>query len=237
MATLLQITNQVLKRLREDAALDLTTEAYHNLVGSLVADMAAEVNESMEWGQLDHEVTVAVLAATRDYDLGGSTTDRSRLLYDSCNRPMAYLFDDGADTEGQQMIQMDWKDMERRYQHDRDLTNQDPLYFSLHRDQSAPQDGWHLKLWPEPTTTRTIRIWFNTPEAELDVDTDEAVEIKAPNRPIMLGALYLALNERGEEIGEPGNVAEQRYLRALASAREDAIRQRERTGSLDWYRD
>lgn len=49
---------------------------------------------------------------------------------------------------------------------------------------------------------------------------------------VFYGALWLALNERGEEIGEPGNMAERRYLDALGMAIE---RDCQYTGSLDGW--
>jgi len=238
MATLLQTTNKVLKRLREDTVADLTGD-YANLVGSFVADIAAEVNDSGPgWSALDHTVTVSVLAATRTYDLGsGGTadlTDRSTLLHDVCGRPMVWMFDDGSDNTGDPMRYVDPNEYERMFQLDRTETQLDPNCFTLIRNTDGT--GYTLALYPIPSTTRTIRMRFNTPEAVLDPDTDSATSIVVNNRVVELGTLWLALNERGEEIGEPGNIAETRYRTALADVVEDEIRVRERAGYYDWSR-
>jgi hypothetical protein len=38
-----------------------------------------------------------------------------------------------------------------------------------------------------------------------------------PSKILVLGATMLALNERGEELGEPGNIAERKFAAALAA--------------------
>ena len=249
MATLLQITNQVLKRLREDTAADVTTNAYDNLVAHFVAEAASDVNEAGPgWSALDHTIEVAVTAAIgRSYDLsalvsgggnvantGTPTTSESTLLF-ARNRPQAWIQDTSADTEdATPMIYIDQSEMERRYQMDRDDTDADPIAFTL-RPTSA-NDGWTLELWPTPSASRHIRMRFNTPEVELDPATDGATTIVVDNRAVRLGALLYALNERGEELGEPGGIAERRYNTALADAIEREIRVRERAGHYDWVR-
>lgn len=240
MATLLQTTNKVLKRLREEVATDLTTEDYHNLVASFVADIAAEVNDSGPgWSALDATASVSVVATTRTYDLGSGgtadTTARSTLMFDQCGRAQAWLFDDGSDTSGRQMYYLDPTSYEQLFQRDRDETTEEPIHFTL--VQNSNGTGYTLKLYPIPSANRTVRIVFNTPEAVLDPDSDAATSIVVNNRVVELGALWLALNERGEEMGEPGNIAEMRYRQALADAIEDEIRVRERAGYYDWYRD
>jgi len=58
-----------------------------------------------------------------------------------------------------------------------------------------------------------------------------------PHRPVYLGALYLALNERGEEMGEPGGKAEQRYRVALNSAIEADQKAKVRSEEYEAVRD
>jgi hypothetical protein len=249
MATLLQITNQVLKRLREETVTDLTTDDYVNLVATFVTEAATDVNEAGPgWAALDHTINVAVTAAIgRAYDLsatvanGGNvantdspTTAESTLLW-ARNRPQAWMWESDTDTETPDtLIYLDQTELERKYQLDRDETEADPVYFTLRA--TTDNDGWEMVLWPTTSARRHVRLRFNTPEAELDADTDAATTIKVDNRAVRLGALLYALNERGEELGEPGNLAERNYNRALGDAIEREIRVRERAGHFDWIR-
>lgn len=235
MATLLEITNKVLKRLREEtvSAGELVTDAYANLVAQWVAEVAKDVNEATMWTVLDHEVTVSVTPGTTDYALTG-TTNESQLLFDARGMPLAFIYDDSNDTDGEQMYYLDPYEYTRRVNQDRSLENDKPQWFTI--EAATDNDSMQIKLWPKPSATKYIRIKFNTPEPELDPDTDADTEIKMPERVVRLGALLIALNERGEEIGEPGNMAEQRYNNALARAVENELRLRERSGQYDWER-
>lgn len=232
MATLLEVTNKILKRLREDEVSSLS-DVYANLVASFVAEVVQELNEAIVWTFLDHTVTVSVVAGTVSYDLSG-TNDKSQLLFDPYGQPHAWVFDDASDRYGNTMYYLDPSEYQRKFQQDRGITDAKPQWFTL--EKNTDNDGLTLSLWPTPSATKYIRIRFNTPENELDPDTDEDVTIKMPIRLVRLGALEMALNERGEEIGEPGNLTESKYQLAKAQAIEDEIRARERTGVYDWIR-
>jgi hypothetical protein len=83
---------------------------------------------------------------------------------------------------------------------------------------SPDGDGLEALLCPPPTVACFLRIRMWTPEDDIDVDADDNRTLLVPWRPLYLGALYLALNERGEEIGEPGGVAERRYNQSVSGA-------------------
>ncbi len=71
--------------------------------------------------------------------------------------------------------------------------------------------------------SRNFRALFYVPQEDLSTsdNTDATTEITLPTLPVIMGAVYYALNERGEEIGEPGNVAERRYVQAVTAAVEN----------------
>lgn len=231
MSTLLEITNKVLRRLREDQVTDLTAD-YSALIASFVADIAQEVNEAgPSWSALDAEVDVTLSAGTATYALTG-TTNKSTLLYSADGSPLVWSFIDSNDVYGQDIIQLDPNSMESLYENNRTLSNLIPSHFSI--AANSTNTNLTLTVWPRPSATRYIRTFFNTPEAELSVTTDANTSIKVPNRPVYLGALFMAFNERGEEIGEPGGILEQRYNKALGAAVEEEIRRLERMGRYDW---
>jgi hypothetical protein len=155
------------------------------------------------------------------------------LLYTPDGMPQAWIFDDSSDDQGEQMFYLDPSEYYRRLQLDRDMENDKPQWFTIEKD--TDNDDLYIRLWPKPSASKYIRIRFNTPQAELDPDTDGATEIRMPERVVRLGALWLALNERGEEIGE-GGPHWTRYLMAKGAALENEARARERTGVYDWAR-
>jgi hypothetical protein len=99
-------------------------------------------------------------------------------------------------------------------------------------------NAWTLQFWPKPVASDYyVNTIWSVPEEDLEVDgSTDGTEIYIPNRPIYLGALWLAFNERGEEIGEPGGIAETRYMKSLAAERERAFVHEQSTGRFDWYR-
>ena len=215
--TQLQIINKVQRRLRETVTASAATSDYSTLLAEFLNDVIDDLNSVHDWSLLESEESVSLAASTRTYDLTG-TTNQSQLLFDQNNRPLAVLFDDGSDDAANvRMNYLPPNDLWMLIQTDRDETEEDPNYFTLRQQNDA--DNLELEIWPLPEVSRLARLRFWTPQPTLAVDgTADATTIYLPARPLYLGTLMLALNERGEEIGEPGNLAEQRYLSAVADA-------------------
>lgn len=236
MATRLTILNKILRKLRETEATTVADSAYTKLLGQFINDGMDEVSENHDWTSLNHEIVVSLTASTFEYDLT-DTSEKSQLLFDNDERPVAFLFDDvnDTDTNGQMRLISEAKRY-RNYQGDRSLENLEPIDFSL--VMAADGDNWLIRLWPAPSASRTLRINFWTPQAELTLTSaDDSTEIIIPNRPVELYAYGMALNERGEELGEPGNLAERNYLNALGAAKENDMHGRIRVNEYEMYRD
>jgi hypothetical protein len=227
MKTILQIVNKVLRRLRETEVGSLGETDYSLLIADFLADVHTECLKH-DWSSMEHVINVDVPPGIRTFDLtrtvpnGGNvdiddrTTTHQSLLRWQHGFPMAWIFDHvSTDPDGDQMILIPEEDMERLHQQDRDETS-DIAYFSLRL--SPDRDGLEMKTWPACPENQHIRLRFWTPEAEIDTDTDESRVLLVPDRVLYLGTLYLALNERGEELGEPGHVAERRYIDAMEQA-------------------
>lgn len=245
--TLLEIVNRVCRRLREDPVTSLAETTYSRMVADFLADVHDECMEH-DWSSMEHIVNVPVDASQRVLDLsqtetdGGDVDDNDRLptvesfiLYDCDTRPLAWVFDSDTDEEGQRLIYASTAEVEQLYQQGRAETNQDPAYFALRNHPE--RDGLELILWPPPNVARHIRISFWTPEAPIDVDADSNRTLLVPSRPLTLGTLYLALNERGEEMGEPGGTAQVRYEKALEKAVEADQNRRSLAGRFVAQRD
>lgn len=255
MATYLQMTNRLLGRLREDTVADLSSLSssdYGFLIAEIIADAVEEIKDTGPgWSVYDHVINVDISDGTREYDLTATvansgnvdnsdtiTNERSTLLFDPDGCAQVWAFDTSVDDTGYRMTYVDPNEMERVYQQDRDVDADDPCYFTLERTSSGVNStpGWIMKIWPEPNASRRVRLKFNTPDDRLSSTTDESTVLKLPDRAIYLGALLLASNERGEEIGEPGGLLERRYINALSAGIESEIRVRERAGYYDWER-
>jgi hypothetical protein len=88
---------------------------------------------------------------------------------------------------------------------------QKPIYFSISKDQ----DGILVDLYEVPTAVRNWKMYFHAPQAEFTAGTEV---LKVPYQPVVDLATLWALNERGEEIGEPGTTVEGRIHAILSDA-------------------
>lgn len=243
--TLLQLVNRVLRRLREDQVTDLTSDPYSKLVAEFVADAHREVVEAHDWFVMDKGVVITVTPAASSYSLSvGSpslyagftgVSDKAQLRYLN-DAPIAYVYDSYAKiAQGDplnELQQASFNSVQDTLLTRVNLTGR-PSCFAL-----TPSDsGVNIHLDCPPDGTYYIFVRLHDPEAEINVETDANRELYAPSAPVLAGAIYYALNERGEEMGEPGGVAERRYLSALGTAIETDTIRATRTNTHEMYRD
>jgi hypothetical protein len=250
MATQLTIVNNVLRRLREDTVSSVADSAYAKLIATFVNDGIDEVVSAFQWTALEHTINVAIASGTRVYDLsatvaqGGNvdnsdspTNERSMLLWDRYNRAQAWIFDSSSDTQyNNRMYYIPPEELEELYQLDRDQAQEDAFYFTL--TMNSDGDGYSMTVWPEPNATRHVRIRFWTPQDDLAVDgTDDSTNVRVPRKPVEAYATMRAANERGEEIGEPGNLLEQAFYKSLGESIEPQIHNDMRANLYESWRD
>ena len=122
---------------------------------------------------------------------------------------------------------------------DRDHTQDHPAYFTFYQAITvAGERRLVMEIYPSPTEAQVVEFILYTRDSILETDgSDDGRLIMLPYQPLYRLAYMMALNERGEEIGEPGNLAEQQFNHALATARENEINLYERTGRYTWARD
>lgn len=245
--TLLQIVNRVLRRLREDQVTDLSAE-YSLLVTEHVADAHREVLEAHDWSSMDGTVVVKLTAGTTDYALySGSSqieatyaqpNSKSEIRY-ADSAPIAHLYAQLADVAtGTFLYRLD-QELPGNANVDRNERASyvaRPTSFSI--EEHPTQDGLLLRLPYPPDANYWLSIRMHIPEAEVVPGTDSASrDLRAPSAPIIAGAVYYALNERGEELGESGAIAERRYRDALSAAIERDTLRSQRANSHEMYRD
>jgi hypothetical protein len=231
--------------LREDQVTDLTTDPYSKLIAEFVADAHREVVEAHDWSVMDKGVVITVVPGRSSYSLAvGSTdiyagwtgvSDKAQLRYYN-DAPIAYVFDSYAKiAEGDPLNELHQTTESAVYDSTltRASTSGRPSTFAL----TSSSTGLLLYLDAPPDATYYVYLRFHDPELEIDVDTDASRQLLAPSAPVFAGAVYYALNERGEEMGEPGGVAERRYISALGTAIETDTIRATRANTHEMYRD
>jgi len=216
--TYLEVVNKVLRKLREDVVSTVTYDSYSTLIGEFVNDAKREVENAFNWS-VHRKVTVFQTNGSNVYPiasdssvslLGGFLTNEfSRLAYDECSRPMAFDI-----TAGQEIQLAEWPFeyyTRQAYLATFNTTNTVPRAFA----QSGEEGTGVTIYFNGYPNNRTYSFVFYTPQAEL---TSNATVIEVPWAPIYHLAVLYALDERGEEIGEPGSKAWLRYERSLADS-------------------
>lgn len=227
--TFLQVINSVLRQLRESEVSTVTANSYSKLIAQFINQVIEEMSDIRDWHCLVQQVNFTVPISEGGGILSDDTaganlnivtnstylTDRSSLCYDTLRRPIVY---DVTDTAKVQMYEDNVRDIRRDYIEGPGTLR--PNYFGLEYTGTGGMQIWFNSLMDKE---RNFEMLAHIPQEDLSVtsEDDVATTIYLPTRPIIMGALYYAYNERGEEMGEPGGIAEQRYQRSLASAIEN----------------
>jgi len=238
MATQLTIVNNILERLREDPVTSVADNAYSKLIARFVNDAKADLEDiSYEWSVYVTEIDFTILAdsSTTTYAATG-TNERAWLMRDFCDDRVPAAYDITAN-EVAQLCDVPYKIVKREQNltNDTSKTNTVPRIFSI--KANATGDGYELEI-PHPVastdTARSWRTYWYVPQDDLALDgTDDTTSLTLPYRPIEMRAIFYALNERGEEMGEPGGVAEARAKAATAAALENDMQVQKKSEEID----
>ena len=185
--TYLDIVNKVLRRLRESETTSVqgtgNINAYTRLIGDYVNEAKAQIETSYDWSALRDTLTLTTAANTFNYVLVGA--ENSFKTLDVFN---------------------DTSKLEMRYQ----TSN----WFNTHFLPDAPAKGAptyynyngvdangdsQVDIFPIPDGVYTLRFNVTKRNPDLSADTDKVV---IPVRPIILLAVAMAIEERGEDGGQ-----------------------------------
>ncbi len=242
MATQLTIVNAVLDELREDPVSSVNSTSYSKLIGIFVnraKEWMEDINHSWSVYITEVDTTITADSSTTTFNVSGSTY-RSVLLRDQDHDAIPAIYDNTSGEAGP-LRDCPYGDLlkQRILVNDTAKTVTVPGIFSI-----IPQSdgsGWAIEIiWPVTTgeTARSWRSYWYIPQAKLTLTgSDDSTNIKLPREVIELRALYYALNERGEEMGQPGGLASQNSRDALGSAleRDQQVQERGTKGdSRDW---
>lgn len=212
----LQLVNKVLIKLREDETLSVDDTSYTRLIGQFVNEAKDEVEAAWNWASLRQTINITATADTRIYGLSVTTASQLIRVAECPRLPMAFAITSDTPIHNHLQMQQQPIDYIVREQliSNFQLTEPNPTTFGL----EGVNGNWSAQFIAAPTDLTNgagWRFFFKVPQDELSGDSDGML---APWRPVVALATMYALNERGEEIGEPGNIAEQKYKNALSYA-------------------
>lgn len=218
-ATLRTVINEVLVGVSEDEIDDLVTEItedYHKLLLKFINNFKREIEAACHWRPLRSLKSVTITASTNNAVITG-TNERARVVQvpDQENGQHVPLVFDVTDTANPVLLkEMSMNQLLLRYRLDAGQTQTAPSAFAL---DSTTAGTLTLYVWPTPNTERDVDIYMTIPQAKLTVDDLDTV-VNIPDGPLVTGATWHALVEKGEELGPNSPFSEERYRTALDDA-------------------
>jgi hypothetical protein len=195
--TLLQIVNNILRRMREDEVPDVSQNKYSKMVVDFVNDAKTLVENAWDWSTLRREVVVTTVNNVSDY-LVEDATPQTKLFYFVNDNTRQYMEYRTTAWIEQQRINSDLKGS--------------PKYFTYYNADGVMR----VRLWPTPDAAYTLRYYAKFPQDFLENSGDV---IRVPYMPVQHMALALLARERGETGGT--SVAE--YFAVADNYLSDAI--------------
>lgn len=195
----LQLTNSVLRRLREPEATSVNDNEYVKLIATYINDSKRQVEDAYNWNSLSDTLSAVTATDIFNYVLVGSG-QRFRLIdiiNDSSNMIM-------------QNRTTRWMDQAFLVN---DPQKGPPLYFNFNGTDA--NGDTQVDFYPIPDGVYNVRFNIIKPQTELVADADILL---VPHEPVIMGAYARAIAERGEDSGVTGNEAYALYLTSLADA-------------------
>ena len=195
----LELTNDVLIRLREPEASSVSDNAYVKLIARYINDSKRQVEDAYNWNALSETLSATTTEDVFNYVLVG-TGQRFRVidvLNDSSNFVM--------------------RNATTRWMNEQFLiatpAKGSPYYYNFN---GTDTDGdTQVDLFPIPNGVYNIRFNVIRPQVELVTGSDKLL---VPHEPVVLGALARAQAERGEDGGVQSAETYALFKQSLADA-------------------
>ncbi len=221
MATARTIVNSVLRILGEDEIPDATTtltDKYQILVLAFVDQIKSEVEDATNWRSLRQRREAQVLANSYA-GLMLSSTIRARLIREhdplrGVERPLVFDLTDTDKPSSPREVDLATQLINENVTPP-DITTTIPSQFAI--DSVSAFGNLGIRVFPKPDNTRLYVVYLTEPQPPLAID-DLDTDIFVPELPVRLGALWYALEERGEELGVNGIFTEEKYRKSLDDA-------------------
>jgi hypothetical protein len=178
----LELTNEVLIRLREPEASSVSDNAYVKLIAKYINDSKRQVEDAYNWNSLSETLSATTATDIFNYVLVG-TGQRFRVI-DVLNDTSNTVLQNATTTWMNRMFLLG------------STTKNSPYYYNFNGTNS---DGdTQVDLFPIPDGVYDIRFNVIRPQVELVANSDKLL---VPHEPVILGALARAQAERGEDGG------------------------------------
>ena len=181
--TYLELVNKVLRRLREKEVGTVTQTAYSTLIGDLINESKAQIENAWDWSSLRTTLALNTTAGIFNYELNGTQN----------NFEVLDVWNDTSNIEMQTKT-ASWFNAEF-------VTTEpqagQPIFYNFN-GVSADGDA-QVDIYPIPDKTYSLLFNVSLRNRELSDDNDV---IYIPARPVYLLALAMAIEERGEDGGQ-----------------------------------
>ena len=184
--TYLEAVNKVLRRLREDEVVSVSSNPYSKLIGELVNDAKRIVEDAWDWSSLRETVIVSTVANTSEYTLTGINPQFKTLsVINQTGRSVM----NNANTQ--------WLDAQLYINNPAVTTPNCYAYTGFDSSDNAT-----VVVYPIPDKAYDLR--FNLVNRDADYTADNDV-INVPSAAIVQYAQAMAIEERGETGGTTGS--------------------------------
>lgn len=195
----LELTNDVLIRLREPEASAVTDNAYVKLIARYVNDSKRQVEDAYNWNALSETLSATTATDIFSYVLEG-TGQRFRVI-DVLNDTSNYVM----------------KNATTRWMNDMFLIANPakgaPMYYNFNGTDT--NGDTLIDVFPIPNGVYNLRFNIIRPQVELSANSDKLL---VPHEPVILGALARAQAERGEDAGTQSSETYALFKQSLADA-------------------
>ena len=181
--TYLELVNAVLRRLREKEVGTVSQTAYSKLIGDFINEAKADVENAWDWSSLRTTLALNTTSGIFNYELNGTQN----------NFEILDVWNDTSNVEMQPKT-AHWFNAEF-------LTAEpqagQPMFYNFN-GVSADGDA-QVDIYPVPDGTYSLLFNVSMRNRVLNDDNDV---IYVPHRPVVLLALAMAIEERGEDGGQ-----------------------------------
>jgi len=195
--TYLELVNAVLRRLREKEVGTVSQTAYSKLIGDFVNEAKAEIENAWDWSSLRTTLALNTTSGIFNYELNGTQN----------NFEILDVWNDTSNVE-MQPKSAHWFNAEF-------LTAEpqsgQPMFYNF--NGVSPDGDAQVDVYPVPD--KTYSLLFNVSMRNRVLNEDNDV-IYIPQRPVILTALAMAIEERGEDGGQQSINAYQMAQSAIA---------------------
>ena len=200
--TFLQTVNNVLTLLREDTVSSVSDTSYSSLIGKFVELSVQDVENSWDWNTLRSTIQAS------------TTADNSRYILTAAGHYSTILLATCTDSAGNtyELSPINFNTMTKFFREPNPQSSQ-PVYYSIAGYDA--NDDPVIDLYPTPDSVYTVNfdVVVRTTDDLADTDT-----ISVPNWPVVLGAYYRAVEERGESGSTTATSAMMEYRKSLGAA-------------------